>query len=306
MKPWDNYQAYFHQRWTHLSHPDVRNLAWLLDSPILLNNCGEMYAQQLAEFPPIDTTTCEWLYGLEINPDPLTQYLAQYQHTRLGRYAESLLTFYFQWAGKLVAHNVQVQAKTITATSTIGEFDFLLNMAHGLEHWEFACKFYLLTPPADQLSDYVGPNLTDNLGDKFHKMIDSQLALGKHPEAEKYLIGPLSGAKILLKGWLFYPSLNTKALDAVGVIHCRGLWCRLAELSNQLRGDCFTLLPRFQWLAPAKVCLEKTVNFEQLQTDLIQHFLTSSSPVLVVQLTSDTNSWIETERWFVVPDDWSR
>jgi len=293
------YQAYFHQRWSHLTDPHVRNLAWLLDSPVLLNVHDQRWKQQLAEFDPVDAKTLAWLAELERNPDPLNRYLASHRYARLGRYAESILTFYFLWKGNLAAHNVQVQADT-----TIGEFDFLLNTPTGLQHWEFACKFYLLIAPHAKLSDYIGPNLTDNLGDKFHKMMTHQLALGQLPEAINYLPAPLTAAKVLLKGWLFYSSSNTQSLKEITPGHCRGLWCRLALLSK-IDGDYFMVPPRFQWLAPVKVPSSQAVmSLDQLQAHLRELFIANPRPVLIERLVPDGDFFLESERIFVVPDEW--
>lgn len=294
-----NYQAYFQQRWPYLNHPHVRSLAWLLDSSVLLNPDVERWANKVAELPPVNQITSVWLAELDKNPDPLSHYLAVHSYTRLGHYAENLLAFYFLWTGELAAHSIQVHS-----TTTVGEFDFLLNTQGGFEHWEFACKFYLLIKPEANLANYVGPNLMDNLNDKTKKIMENQLALGQHPDAKKYLPIPLTAAKALIKGWLFYPSSDTKTLTDVAPQHCRGLWCRLSEL-KKLNGDAFTVLTRLHWLAPAKVVQSETINFSQLQAYLTHLFLTDFRPVLLAQLVPDENFFVESERIFVVPDDWN-
>lgn len=294
-----NYQVYFQHRWGHLSHPHVRNLAWLLDSPCLLNPRCEQWKNRLAELPPVDQHLMTWLSELEKNPHQLVDYLAVHTHTRLGNYAENLLAFYFLWRGELATHRIQVRSHT-----TIGEFDFLLNTPSGLEHWEFACKFYLLVAPKAKLADYVGPNLMDDLNNKTHKIMHTQLALGKHPDAKKYLPAPLTAAKALVHGWLFYSSGDTKELPEINPTHCRGLWCRLSDLKNW-NGDCFTVLSRLQRLAPAKVCQDETMSLNRLQADLMQLFLVDTRPVLVAQLVADAGFFVECERIFVVPDEWN-
>ncbi len=295
----DNYQAQFQLRWRQLTHPHVRSLAWLLDSPILLNAAYDRWENQLAELPPVDQITSAWLLEMENNPERLTEFLAVHPQMRLGHYAEKLLAFYFSWRGELVAHGVQVQSRI-----TIGEFDFLLAKSDGLAHWEFACKFYILVAPGNTLSNYVGPNLMDNLNDKSGKIINAQLALGQHPEAQKYLPSPLNSAKALLKGWLFYPSQKTDSLIEVTPQHCRGLWRRLSEL-NSLTGKSFTILSRLQWLAPAKTAKSQTMDFDQMKTHLTHQFLIDTRPVLIAQLAPEDGFYIETERIFVVPDAWN-
>jgi len=293
------YQAHFQQCWPQLTDPHVRSLAWLLDSPSLLNKQCERWANQLAELPLMNQTTLRWLTELDKNPEPLIQYLAVHPQTRLGHYAENLLAFYFLWRGELLAHRVQVRSHT-----TIGEFDFLLTKPSGLEHWEFACKFYLLVAPEATLSDYVGPNLMDNLNDKSQKIMTGQLALSQHPDAKKYLPEPINAAKALLKGWLFYPSIQIQQLPEVAPSHCRGLWCRLSDL-KKMNADCFTVLSRLQWLAPAKVSPAEGSDLSELHTHLAQLFLADSRPVLIAQLVRDAEFLVECGRIFVVPDDWN-
>lgn len=294
-----NFQARYQQRWPHLQHPDVRSLAWLLDSPILLNVHYPRWTNQLAQLPSVSAEVKDWLAELDQTPQPLLEFLAVHPHTRLGHYAENLLAFYFKWRGELVAHSVQVRSHT-----TIGEFDFLLNTPNGFEHWEFACKFYLCVKPGRQLSDFVGPNLMDNLNDKSHKIMDAQLVLGQHKDAQKYLSHPLSAAKALLKGWLFYPVADPVSLPEIEPEHCRGIWCRLSEL-NAIQGDCFTILSRLNWLAPAKVSMANCLSRDQLFNKLTKQFLSDARPVLIAQLVKWDAYFLETERIFVVPDTWN-
>jgi len=299
-----NYQAQFQQRWPHLIHPDVRNLAWLLEAPGLLNRHHPRWNNLLAELPAIEQGTADWLAQLDREPQPLQDFLAIHPHTRLGHYAENLLAFYFGWRGQLVAHSLQVRART-----TIGEFDFLLNTPDGFEHWEFACKFYLFaesaSEPTNTLANFVGPNLMDNLHDKSRKIMQAQLALGQHADAQKYLPEPLHAARALLKGWLFYPSVHSQSLPEIAEPHCRGLWCRLSELGD-LHGEHFLILSRLRWLAPARVQAGSSMTLAQLHSHLEQQFAIDARPVLVVSLKDCDQSLIETERIFVVPDGWNQ
>ncbi|MCD6026516.1 MAG: hypothetical protein K0R08_1035 [Solimicrobium sp.] len=296
-----HYPFHFHQRWPQLVNRHVRSLAWILDSPNLLNINCDTWDNQLAELPPLNQSTVNWLLELEKNPEPLANYLAVHPQTRLGHYAENLLAFYFLWRGNLLTHRVQVHSHSHT---TIGEFDFLLTTPSGLVHWEFACKFYFLVPPQATLSDYVGPNLMDNLSEKSRKIMTEQLALGQHPDAIKHLLEPVTSAKALIKGWLFYASRETQPLIEVAPNHCRGLWRRLGELKN-LNADCFIILPRLHWLAPAKARQSETICFDQLHAHLTGLFLTDVRPILVAQLVPDGEFFIEAERIFVVPDEWN-
>ena len=131
-------------------------------------------------------------------------------YTRLGLYAEKLMAFYYQQHGQLVAHGLQVRA---TRNDTVGEFDFLLDAGpDGVEHIEFATKFYLLEgSAASRFDTFVGPNLADSLGAKMRKIVDKQLALASHPAAQALLPRPVLRARALVKGWLFYPAASCGA-----------------------------------------------------------------------------------------------
>ena len=218
--PSESIQHRFQANWPDLTQPHVRNLAWLLDAPDLLQASHPRWQGRLAQLSVPDAATAEWIRQLDRHPEALMAFLALHPHTRLGHYAENLLAFYFGWSGQLAAHGLQVRSHT-----TIGEFDFLLHSPAGLQHWEFACKFYLLVSPETKrlkkaatkslakmelpaaadtaplsdefhsLSNYVGPNLSDNLGDKLHKIMDAQLSLGQHPAAQRYLTAPLVAAR---------------------------------------------------------------------------------------------------------------
>ena len=290
-------QAGFQRRWPELCHPDVRNLAWLLDAAVLLNPEHPRWNGQLARLTAIEPGTAAWLHTLDQAPALLLEFLAVHPHTRLGHYAENLLAFYFQWRGWLVAHGVQVRSHT-----TIGEFDFLLNTDAGFEHWEFACKFYLLVAPGSRLADFVGPNLKDNLEDKSYKIMQAQLSLGQHPDAQKYLPAPLLAARALLKGWLFYPTADTLSLAEIAPDHCRGVWCRVDELAA-LVGAHGAVLSRLNWLAPAKV--STALSGATLEAQLTRQFMADDRPVLVASLAVQGDWLIETERIFVVPNNWN-
>jgi hypothetical protein len=303
----DNYQSEFERRWGHLRRARVRALAWLLDAPDLLDIHDPHWEGRIATVGPMTPETEDWLARLDQDPSALDAALGTRVHTRLGLYAEKLMAFYFAWQGRLVAHGVQVRAGP---NATIGEFDFLLDAgADGVEHIEFATKFYLLQGEVhgdieSAFDNFVGPNLADSLGRKMRKVFDRQLQLGAHPAAQAFLPRPVISAKALVKGWLFYPSGSYFAADGIAAGHCRGFWCALSEL-GEMEADRFLILPRLQWLAPFRA-LSATwmLDRAQLMAELASHFETSDTPVLVAVVREQPGSIVATERGFIVPDDW--
>jgi len=303
----DNYQSLFERRWGHLRRARVRALAWLLDAPDLLDIHDPHWAGRVATVGPMTPETASWLAQLDQDPSALDAALGTRVHTRLGLYAEKLMAFYFASQGRLVAHGVQVRAGP---NATIGEFDFLLDAGpDGVEHIEFATKFYLLQGEVHgdidaAFDSFVGPNLADSLGRKMRKVFERQLQLGSHPAAQALLPRPVVSAKALVKGWLFYPAGSYFAMAGIAAGHCRGFWCGLSEL-GEMDADRFLILPRLQWLAPFRA-LSATwmLDRAQLVAELASQFETSGTPVLVAVVREQAGSIVETERGFIVPDDW--
>ncbi|MFL6656601.1 MAG: DUF1853 family protein [Massilia sp.] len=299
----DNYQARFERRWGHLRHPHVRALAWLLDAPDLLDPNDPHWDGRIASVGALGPEVDAWLQRVDEDPSGLDAELGTRIYTRLGLYAEKLMAFYYREHGMLVAHGLQVRA---ARNDTIGEFDFLLEAGpDALEHIEFATKFYLLEGEAAQRFDtFVGPNLADSLGAKMRKIFDKQLALGSHPAAQAVLPRPVLRARALVKGWLFYPLGVRTTMDGIGLDHCSGFWCALGEVA-QLEAQQFVVLPRLQWLAPYRgVDTEVVLDREALGRILSAQFEATPMPVLVASVQIVNGAVVESERGFIVPDNW--
>ncbi|QJE02905.1 DUF1853 family protein [Massilia forsythiae] len=309
--PADNYQAAFERRWGHLRRERVRALAWLLDAPDLLDVHDPHWQGRIATLGPVTPATAAWLAELDRDPARLDAALGTRPMTRLGLYAEKLMAFYFAEQGRLVLHGLQVRA---ARNDTVGEFDFLLDDgAGGLEHIEFATKFYLLQDGvhggaggslAAGFDSFVGPNLADSLGRKMRKVFERQLALGDHPAARAVLPRPVTAARALVKGWLFYPAGTYMDMKGISALHCRGFWCAAGEI-GRLEAERFLVLPRLQWLAPFRAASAAwMLDRAQLAAELADHFAASGTPLLVALVREEPGSIVEIDRGFIVPDDW--
>lgn len=304
------FQSDFHRRWGDLHDPHVRALAWLIDAPDLLDTRSPRWQGKLASLDHPDDA--DWLRALDRHAAALNEVLTAQPVVRLGRYAEKLLAWYFTQNGVLHAHGLQVRDPV---DGTLGEFDFLLRLPQGLEHWELATKFYLLRPQptgivtSDQRVDrpdyFIGPNLADTLGAKMQKIFGRQLSLGEHPVARALLSQPLVAAKALIKGWLFYRRDDPIRGESFGVSpsHCRGWWCRIDELDEHL-SETSMILPRLSWLAPARVDRAEFSSWAEANARLSERLAENDMPVMVANLAPDNGVWIETDRGFVVPSDW--
>ena len=303
------YQAQFHQRWHFLSDPHVRALAWLLSAPNLLNPTASQWHNKIASITMHDEIAA-WLMQLQQAPEELHRFLDIQKFTRLGRYAEKLLAWYFQERENLFAYGLQVRKGK---EETLGEFDFLFWRESQLIHWEFASKFYLLNSgqsknaPNYQAEYFVGPNLADTLAAKMRKILDRQLALATHPEARALLPQALSEARALVKGWLFYRKDESLHSAQLGLTeeHCKGWWCSIDEIDTHI-SDCNYVLVRLSWLAPARVSSEAGLSKAALQQHLHQHFEVDSMPVMVANMREQNGELFEVDRGFVVPSDWQQ
>ncbi|AKZ63214.1 hypothetical protein F506_11525 [Herbaspirillum hiltneri N3] len=305
-----SFQQQFHRRWSSLRDPHVRALAWLLDAPDLLDAQAPRWNGRIASLGVLSEMDITWLQALDKNPRELYLLINAQPSARLGRYAEKLMTFYLQQTGRLIAHNVQVRNGP---NDTIGEFDFLVRdpVQAGAVHWEFATKFYLLESHRDhmQADAFVGPNLADSLGAKMDKIMQQQLMLSAHPAAAQYLPQPVTRAQALVKGWLFYgETMEDVALPAaLGISgqHCRGFWCELSalEVSDSER---YLVLPRLEWLAPARAATDKTLSGAQLLEAVRLLFNETLAPVMIAvcDVDGDGEVALERRRGFLVPDDW--
>jgi uncharacterized protein len=302
----NSHQSRYHARWGHLRNPHVRALAWLLDAPGLLDADAPEWSGRVATLGPASAETSDWLTSLDRSPSQLQAALDLRPQVRLGRYAENLLAYYLRAIHCLYAENLQVHA---AGNETIGEFDFLLSDREdaSLIHWEFATKFYLLeaTGSGTVVDYFVGPDLADTLGAKIRKIMTRQLALSQHPAARAVVPLPVRSAQALVKGWLFY-RVDAPLPDAppgISTPHCRGFWCTQDEAGGLAAGR-YVVLARLNWLAPARVASSEAMDRDALIHFLAQRFRVDSTPVLVALLEPAHGALLETDRGFVVPNDW--
>ncbi|WP_342118140.1 DUF1853 family protein [Pseudoduganella sp. OTU4001] len=308
----------FHRKWGHLTRPHVRALAWLLDSPDLLDPNSPHWQGRIATLGPIGPAVANWLDDLDADPAPLDAALGNRFYSRLGLYAEKLMAFYFAQQGVLAAHGLQVRDGK---NGTIGEFDFLLREDGdaSVRHIEFATKFYLLDgdPDSGNYNHLVGPNLADTLGLKMRKIFNAQLQLAQHSAAQQVVPAPVSSAQALVKGWLFYHASEAEPqIEGISPDHCRGHWRTLSEQAAA-PGEQFIVMPRLQWLAPLRTPAARDGGSDArvpatpaplegapLRDLLAEKFVNDPSPVLVATVREEGGWLEEVERGFVVPDDW--
>ena len=299
-----------------LTNRQVRDLAWACFSPPLL------HTEQLADDQhnvancglSLTPTRQHWLQQLDRKPAALNEFLSQKAHTRLGLYFEQLWHFFLREDPDvdLLAHNLPVRE----GAKTLGEFDCLYFCHQRQRHYhlELAVKYFLAYHRAEQATTtrswraWLGPNSRDRLDLKVEHMMQRQIRLSEQPAAQALLsslgIDSLAG-EVEIKGWLFGNAGET-ILPPRGHNAARPVrhWLRIEDLHDLLAVESYSglaLLPRLQWLAPARREDTEVLPPATAEAQLHNHFQRNNRPVLVAAFG---NAGIELDRFFVTGQDW--
>jgi uncharacterized protein len=294
------------------------DLAWLLQSPPLLNLAPHRFSAAVQAFDAADADRItQWLRTTDISA--LHSYVAQALPSkapmRLGRYAERLMEYFLRESDlfELVAANIPLRtlagegkAKTHT---TVGEFDYLIKDTNDVSwHWEMAVKFYVYHPAGltAEAHDFKGPAGKDTLALKLSKVFEKQLKHCPPPPYEKTVWQPAAYAR----GWMFYPYGSHASLrDALNPQHLRGWWLSIQGFENTLfESTHFVHLPRLHWLAP--YALNELTVMSQVEASrfLQNYWLTAdakqtSAGQMIACVVFDGECWRERSRGFVLPMD---
>lgn len=297
-----------------LKHPAVRDLAWSIGAPGLLDSSLPAYRDRV-----VDDAWCmaqlqaasAWLRELDRAPQPLLEFLASRPTRRLGHYFESLIIFWLTHARDttIIATNLQVQ----NPHQTVGEYDLLYrNSQHEVCHWEMAVKFYLQSQPRPEPHYCIGPGMRDRLDLKLQHVFQRQLRLGQTPWGQAALPPRLrlDKAQAYIKGFLFYHALLPQPQAVLGISpdHLHGWWLHQGDtaLPQRSASSRWCVLPRLRWLSPARMEKDNAVlDRTELDSTLAQHFAADGNAVLLAELQqAEDGSWQEIARGFVVSRDW--
>ena len=318
-----------------MQNKQVRDLAWVINSPSLV--------EQQADWPNIasqtntlqDNWVAQWLLSLDADPSALLSHLAKEKSHFIGAYFESLWAFYLLSNPNydLIAKNLQANSKTRTE----GEFDFIvfdIDNGHYI-HQEVAIKFYLGFSKqnhynfSDGQNIWLGPQCKDRLDLKMDKMLNSQINLSNTDSGKKALksINIDSDTnniktQLIMKGYLFYPpNPLVVAPDICNQNHLRGLWFRLDELKKYIEEsdfDAWALLNKPDWVSPyctdlSTTNMPSTINYHDNRftekPDIIcaakNKIVSENRPWMIACLVRQENGcYLEGQRLFAVPDDW--
>ncbi len=302
-----------------LHDPTVRDLAWVIGSPGLLDASYPDYTDRVVS----DAWCCmqlracaPWLAGLDLDPGSLHDFIAARPTRRLGHYFESLIAFWLNHTPgtEIIATNLQVQ----DADRTLGEFDFLFRDADAAVcHWEAAVKFYLQAEPVAEQRAFIGPGARDRLDLKLNRVFTHQLDLGTTPDGRAALPTglTLNKAQAFIKGFLFFPATQAEkffapstSIPGISGEHLSGWWTRhpLDRLPHAATGSGWIMLPRLRWLSPVRLAAgAKVMAHGEMCAALDLHFASSTEAVQVVELRRDAEGgWRESSRGFVVCSRW--
>ncbi|ULJ60171.1 DUF1853 family protein [Wielerella bovis] len=243
--------------WWRLRNPHIRALASLLTAPPLWTTGCEL---------PVRELLGEQGFRLLLAWDDDNFFrLPENAHSRLGHYAEDLLAFWFTHAphSRLIARDVKIGSRE----KNLGALDFVVALSGCVYHIELCCKYY---GAADgQPENMLGLNREDKLLHKYHKL-NQQIALSGYLEGRAALadlnvdadsiqrVSVVRGVGFARAGVLpentIYPP---NAWQGV-LIDDATQWQQFDEDAR------FYPLNRMEYLAPARVALEQTINREMV------------------------------------------
>jgi hypothetical protein len=282
-------------------HKVVRDLAWSIQSPCLINDdlCVErdLLNKEYLHFR-------QHLINLDENSNPLIQYLKSKNTHRLGHYFEQLICYWIELSERFekVESNIQITDKK---KITQGEVDLIVyDKEQGkYQQWELAIKYFLAYKNDDHQT-YIGPNANDFLHKKLKKLKNKQCRLLETDAGKAYLNEkgiPKIESKLFVKGCLYYHPKQAYQMDsAIHVNHLSSWWIYQHEGKDFLNdSEEFELLHKKEWLSTPQKSKQLLSKQECLNT-INQSFKQSARSLYIACY----NKGVLQSTGFVVHDEW--
>lgn len=197
----------FYKPWLQFKHPIVRQLAFVIASPNIIQKIPTELSMQHS-FELHDSLFWETQFErylpklliLDQTPSELIDFIKQLKSTRLGLRFEHLMWFWLKDSAyhsfQLIGHSIQI----IDGKNTLGELDFLVfnQETNKVEHWEVALKFYLAEMDL-LLPHWYGLNRSDTLFRKLNHFTTKQF------QFSQALDQTIEQRFVILKGQLYLP-----------------------------------------------------------------------------------------------------
>ncbi len=267
----------------------MRDLYWLLFSEAPLSDEYDLspfslFPQQILDDWQIDSVN--YFKQLDKHPKDIEQFVDRKKNKRLGFYAESLLSYFFQTFSEveLLLQNFQINKEKIT----VGEIDFIILYKNTVIHIECSTKYFLLKDinKAKEASQWVGPRLKDNLEKKLKKIINHQIPLGLEMEIQDKINRKVDQSYLLIKGVFF-----AEEVIQPGKINRKqtNKFLRFSELQN-FNSYSIEVLSRPNWLS---AFASSEINHTRPNLEFDSHL---ENPIMCL--------FNDGEVRFIVPDNW--
>lgn len=240
----------------------LRDLAWVLSSPSLVDGSDSVAPVELGELTPEQRGVLGATCG--------------HRH-RVGRYFEELVEF---WLAEVRGVDVVAFGEQVReGKRTIGELDCVFRDEDGVvTHWELAVKFFLHDPTSDDASDFPGPNASDNFERKAARLFEHQLPLSKLARPE------VTRRQAFVRGCILRHERSDADYDLPARLspgHEQGWWLRSAEIAESplLSVDANTaaVMTKPHWLAHPAVYNSAAA----VRDELAAHFAGPAHPLMV-------------------------
>jgi len=281
------------------------DLEWVIFSPSLLK-------KEITPNLALHAQSRKIVEDAQRNPENLLNFIKTMKRQNLGTYFEHLVFYWLECLDDV--HVIGTNMQIFSGKETIGEIDVLFDYKNQVYHWELSVKFYANIGSGFVEDKWVGPLKKDNLERKLSRLFNHQLPLC-HSEYATNLLTTLKSNDVksypFVKGMLFdHAEKRHKTSHLPKRISTKCLlsfWCMLDDLPLQLTAQTshYCALSKQHWISTLnKNDWIQRNSEDQILLDLKSIIDRNSLPVIVALAKTKNQKILETQRIFVMPNDW--